>query len=479
MTGLTWNQQTGESPARFTTVTLNLALPRIIPGAVSQIAFGKYRAPDYTVHPGEYIPVVGTLSGTPQVQSAAEVYFNVYLPSGPKPSGGWPVAIVGHGSGSNKNNAGGNLAAVLADHGIASISINEMGHGFGSLGSLTVNQSGIAPVTFPDGGRGLDQNHDGIIESREGDEAASPRNLPLNRDGIIRTVGDLMQLVRVVEVGMDVDGDGSRDLDQSRIYFFGASLGGIYATVFAAVEPQVRAVVANVAGGALIENRRLFTGADSFRSRLANHLASRQPSLINGPGISRIAGVSFPGPYFNENMPLRNSVPMAVGLEDGTSAVIQAPVVNAVSGAMALQEWFDRAAWAAQAANPVAYAPHLRKSPLQGVPVRPVLFTFAKGDQSMPNPSTTALLRAGDLADRTTFYRHDLAFAEISGLPKDPHMFTVGIGNLALRTFALEAQRQVAIFFASGGTLVIQPEPARFFEVPIASQPPESLGLIP
>jgi hypothetical protein len=47
-------------------------------------------------------------------------------------------------------------------------------------------------------------------------------------------------------------------------------------------------------------------------------------------------------PCFNENMPLRNGVPMAVGLEDGTSHDIQSPVVNTVAGAMVLQEWFDR-----------------------------------------------------------------------------------------------------------------------------------------
>jgi hypothetical protein len=56
-------------------------------------------------------------------------------------------------------------------------------------------------------------------------------------------------------------------------------------------------------------------------------------------------------------MPLRNGVPMAVGLEDGTSHDIQSPVVNTVAGAMARQEWFDRAAWAGQANNPVEKTP--------------------------------------------------------------------------------------------------------------------------
>jgi hypothetical protein len=55
----------------------------------------------------------------------------------------------------------------------------------------------------------------------------------------------------------------------------------------------------------------------------------------------------------------------------------------------------------------------------------------------------------------------------------------VGIGNIALRNIALEAQRQVAIFFASDGALIIQPEPARFFETPMSSPQPEGLNYIP
>jgi Bacterial virulence factor lipase N-terminal len=480
ITGMTWNQQRSDNPTRFTPVAVNPAQLRIIPSVVGQVAFGKYTSPDYMVHPGEYIPAVGTRTGTPQIQSTSDVYFNLYLPAGSRPAGGWPVAIVGHGSGSNKNNVGANIAASFTARGIATVVINQAGHGFGPLGTLTVNQTGGRVATFIEGGRGFDQNHDGVIDSREGDEATAPRTLQLNRDGLIRTLGDLMQLIRVIEVGVDIEGDGSRDLDSSRIYYFGASLGGIYATVLAAIEPQVQATVANVAGGSLIENRRLFIGPDAFRSRLAGLFAARQPSLVNGPGVNNIAGVVVPGSgFFNENMPLRNGVPLTVGLEGGMSVVIQSPVMNTVAGATALQEWFDRAAWAAQAANPVAYARHLRTNPLRGVPARPILFTFAMGDQSMPNPSTTAILRAGDLADRAILYRHDLAFAETPALPKDPHLFTVGIGNAALRNIALEAQRQVAMFFASNGALIIQPEPARFFEVPVSSPLPEALNYIP
>jgi predicted peptidase len=57
-----------------------------------------------------------------------------------------------------------------------------------------------------------------------------------------------MQLVREIEVGMDVDGDADADLDASRIYHFGPSGGGYQGAMLLAVEPSVRAGVLNVPG---------------------------------------------------------------------------------------------------------------------------------------------------------------------------------------------------------------------------------------
>ena len=54
-----------------------------------------------------------------------------------------------------------------------------------------------------------------------------------------QTVADLMQLVRVVQVGVDVNGDGSWDLDGDRIYYHGVSAGARIGTVFVALEPSV------------------------------------------------------------------------------------------------------------------------------------------------------------------------------------------------------------------------------------------------
>ena len=146
---------------------------------------------------------------------------------------------------------------------------------------------------------------------------------------------------------------------------------------------------------------------------------------------------------------------------------------------MAIQECSRTSEWVSQAGSPVAYAPHLRRAPLPGVPAKSVIYQFAKGDLGAPNPNTTAILRAGDLADRALYYRHDLARAEIPSLPMNAHMFMVSIDVAAFRDIALGAQAQIAIFFASNGETIIHPEPARFFEVPIQGPLPEDLNYIP
>ncbi len=453
VTGITFNRQTGTAPV-FSPVPVPVAALGVVPGAVGRIAFGKYVSPDYETAQ-KFIPPIGTLTGVPTVQASNDVYFNLFLPAGTPPPGGWPVAIFGHGFGDNKNNSPLVVAAEMAANGIAMISINVVGHGFGPLGTLTVNRLSGGPVTLPAGGRGIDQDGNGTIDSTEGSSAAPPQAIISSRDGLRQTVVDLMQLVRVIEVGMDVEGDGGRDLDPDRIYYFGQSFGGIYGTIFLAVEPSIRAGVPNVAGGPIIEIVRL---SPVFRGLLGLALATRVPPLLN-------AGAVVPPLFgFDENMPLRN----------------QPPVTNTVPGAIAIQEVVENSEWVSQAGNPVAYAPHIRRSPLEGMEPKPVIFQVAKGDQTVPNPTATAILRAGDLADRTTYFRNDLAFAANPATPKNPHTFLTRIATPSVAAFALEAQQQIGIFFATEGAVVVDPDGAApFFEVPIAGPLPETLNFLP
>jgi hypothetical protein len=177
---------------------------------------------------------------------------------------------------------------------------------------------------------------------------------------------------------------------------------------------------------------------------------------------------------------------MTVRLVGGTIRVIQSPpVTDPVAGAMAIQQVIENAEWVTQSSNAVAYAPHLRKAPLPGVDPKAVLFLFARGDQSIPNPLNTALIRAGDLAGRTTFYLHDLAYAENPTLPPDPHGFLVAStpgGQLVFGAIARGAQEQIATyfeeFFNTGQEVIIHPTPPRLFETPIAEPLPEALNFV-
>lgn len=108
----------------------------------------------------------------------------------------------------------------------------------------------------------------------------------------------------------------------------------------------------------------------------------------------------------------------------------------------------------------------------------------------MPNPTATALIRAGDLADRATYYRHDLAFADPvrnpTGVevPKDPHIFLVFNSSPAIfpavGDVGAGARQQIAEFFASDSETIIDPDGAGpLFEVPIVPPLPEELNFIP
>jgi hypothetical protein len=238
-----------------------------IPGAVGTIAFGRYTAPNDQT-PAGVIPAVATRTGTPAVQGTNEIYFNLFLPSGPEPPAGWPVVIAGPGAGpAGGKNAGNNpvrSAAMLAVHGLATIAINAVGQNGGPAGTLTVTKTDGSTVTFPAGGRTADLNDDGTFAQPTGtvSEGFNPRfdgphAVIFARDAIRQTQVDLMQLVRAIQVGLDADGDSAPDLDPARIYYFGASLGGLYGTGFVALDPAVRAGVIDATGGSTIDFARL------------------------------------------------------------------------------------------------------------------------------------------------------------------------------------------------------------------------------
>jgi hypothetical protein len=387
----------------------------------------------------------------------------LFLPSGPRPWAGWHVAIVG--TAGDQHFATGGLAAMLASHGIATIGINVVGNGFGPLGTLAISRTGGSPLVIPDAGRGIDQNGDNLIGLTEGGSAAAPWAWTVGlRDSNRQNAIDLLQLVRVIEVGMDVSGDGSPDLDPNRIFYYGNSGGSMYGAIFLALDPSIHAAVAGVPGGLGPEHARWspVRRANSFGQQLRD----RVPSLLNAPGITMIDGVPINPPHFNENKPLRD----------------QPPVTNDVEGAMDIQSAMELFEWGQQSGqSPLPWVRYLREAPLPGLSPKSLLILFGRGDQNASNPGTSAILRAGNLADRTVHYRHDLAFAEDPTIPTNPHTFVIvspTSPNALVRSIAQGVQRQIATFFASDGAVIIHPEPARLFEVPVVGPLPESLNYI-
>jgi hypothetical protein len=357
------------------------------------------------------------------------------------------------------------------------VAINIVGHGFGPKSTLAVTRapppSGEPPtVAFLTGGRAVDVNHDGSFSSSEGSQALGDlRFVVQNRDAMRQNVADYVQLIRVIEAGVDWDGDGVRDLDPGRIYFAGFSLTSSVVLDLFAIEPRIRAAT--------------FTGIGSGpspqllpanRGLLAQFLDVRRPTLINPPFdrlgnptpvITSLGGIATAPPFFNENIPDRD----------------RPVLVNTVAGALPLQAYIDRAEWVQATTAPGTFAPYLRASPLPAIPPRPFLVQMSRGDVQIANTATAELVRAGDFADRLTMYRHDLFSGRLQF--KNPHTFVIRtdpvagvIPPLLMRPIALEAQDQIGAFLASDGSTTIDPDgPDVLFEVP-ASFVPADLGFV-
>jgi pimeloyl-ACP methyl ester carboxylesterase len=460
---VTWLQHTRHSPDAFAAVntTPDVNLLRQVPGAVAAIAYGKFSSPDYLVHPGEYMPGIGTRTGTPQVQSYSDVYVNIVVPSGARPANGWPVAIFGTGAQGSKDTWLYRVAGTMAAHGIATACIPFYASGTGPRAHLTIEYApgGIAKtMSFLAGGRAVDQNGDRVFAPNEGIEAVTTAFSIGLRDSYQQSTVDRMVLARAIG-GIDIDGDGVTDLDPSRIFYFGTSTGAQQGFLLAATDPAIAAtVLTNGAGPLIVTN---WWG--NSRNRFGAELAIR--NRLNPPGVTRIDGIPIGGPAFFDNVPLRAAGgAYEVLLEDSSTAIVHAPVVNSRDGAMYVQELREWKKWLGMAGDPAGYAKHLRQIPLEGVRVRPFVYQLAIGDQTIPNPTALTVIRAGNFADRASSYRHDLEFADNPLVVKDPHQILIRIDSPQDGPTSRALQDQIAAFFQTGE--MINPRP-RYFEAPI------------
>ncbi len=411
---------------------------------VGSVSFGLALAPNYI---NTFGPTAGSITTPPILPvSYNPVSYHVFLPA--KSAGKIPVVIYGHGLGDSQFGAPTYIASTLARNGFATLALEITGHGFGPNGFVKLtNQNGAVFTVFTPG-RGVQLVPGTNIGPIDG--CIAPGAVAI-RDCARQTAVDLSVIVHAIRTSNGL----GLNLDPDRIFYIGQSLGSISGTLFNAVEPAVQTAVLNGAGGTSVDIARL---ALTSRSLGLLYLSSlKDPSLFNVLTLG-----APPPPYFHTDIWNDNYV-----YRD------QSPVTNTVPGALAVQSAFEAADWVNMLGDPLAFAPHLKTSPLPGVPPKNILFQFGFGDLEVPNPTESAVVMAANAAASVSFFNFQNAVAiqpqllgvmdpAVPGLPILPHRVLSNPtifdpANSAELSIALAEQQQTADYFLSNGTSITNP----------------------
>ena len=123
------------------------------------------------------------------------------------------------------------------------------------------------------------------------------------------------------------------------------------------------------------------------------------------------------------------------------------------AGALPIQQFLAEGTWINRSGSPETFAPLL--------PANRTLVQSAFGDRTVPNPTASTLIRAGNLQSRTSLYRND----KTPNFAANPHGFLL---NPSFSMGFINGQTQMSTFLASGGTTVIDPDgPLPVWEVPV------------
>ncbi|HMB59720.1 MAG TPA: hypothetical protein VKN35_07400 [Xanthomonadales bacterium] len=189
-----------------------------------------------------------------------------------KPENGWPIVIYQHGLTRSRVDVLG-LADVIASVGYAVIAMDQPLHG-----AVPDVQPFTAPFFVPNtpfagvaNERTFDADlvnnvtlqppPDGLIDA-SGSYSANLEYLQVARDNLRQAETDLSILTVSIPT-MDLDGDGTPDLDASNISIYGHSAGGAVATPYMAVEPMVKRGYLNASPGSIL--RTLVAGSFGVR----------------------------------------------------------------------------------------------------------------------------------------------------------------------------------------------------------------------
>jgi hypothetical protein len=151
-----------------------------------------------------------------------------------KPASGWPVVIFQHGLTRNRLDAVG-VADAFADRGFVVVAIDLPLHGIGGTDAVAANPfyDATHELTFNldlVNNSTLASGPDGQIDP-SGTHFVNVPNPLVTRDNLRQGAADLLTLTRSLGA-LDLDGVAGGDVDTSRIYFIGHSLGGIVGGVY-------------------------------------------------------------------------------------------------------------------------------------------------------------------------------------------------------------------------------------------------------
>lgn len=192
-----------------------------------------------------------------------------------KPAAGWPVVIFQHGVTRQRSDALA-ISATMAAQGFVVVAIDQPLHGENPASPFYIENTPFAPIsnerTFD-----LDLTNnatgapgpDGVVDG-SGTFSINLTSLLTSRDNNRQAVADLFSLAKSIP-GMSVDGNATPDLDGSRIFFVGQSLGSIVGLNFVALDPTVNTAVLSVPGGGIA---RLLDGSPTFGPRIRAGLAA-------------------------------------------------------------------------------------------------------------------------------------------------------------------------------------------------------------
>ena len=150
----------------------------------------------------------------PAPQGADEIVGAMFLPAGPSPpaAGRWRSSATASPTARTARSRSPSVAIRTA--GLATVSINVVGHGGGALGTLDVGaEERRHRSRCPQAAAASTRTATATSTPRKARAPTALRNIISSRDALRQTTIDLMQLIRQIEAGIDVDGDGSVDLE--------------------------------------------------------------------------------------------------------------------------------------------------------------------------------------------------------------------------------------------------------------------------